>query len=71
MQVAVGEDDEAAVLGLGVLAGLLLADERVLVLGLGFEDDEREALVVEQQEVDEALARSSRSCRRGRRGRMT
>ena len=57
MQVAVGEDDEAAVLGLGVFAGLLLADERVLVLGLGFEDDEREALGVEQQEVDEALAR--------------
>ena len=56
MQVAVGEDDEAAVLGLGVLAGLLLADERVLVLRLGFENDEREALLVEQQKVDEALA---------------
>ena len=41
----------------GVLAGLLLADERILVLRLGLEDDEREALGVEQQEVDEALAR--------------
>ena len=57
MQVAVGEDDEAAVLGLGVFARLLLADERVFVLGLGFEDDEGEALFVEQQEVDEAFAR--------------
>jgi hypothetical protein len=56
VQVAVGEDDEAAVLGLGVLAGLLLADERVLVLPLGLEDDEREAFGVDQQEVDEALA---------------
>ena len=32
VQVAVGEDDEAAVLRLGVFASLLLADERVLVL---------------------------------------
>ena len=57
VQVAVGEDDEAAVLGLGVFAGLLLADERVLVLRFGLKDDEREAFGVEQQEVDEALAR--------------
>ncbi len=57
VQVAVGEDDEAAVLGAGVFAGLLLADERVLVLGLGLKDDEREALRVEKQKVDEALAR--------------
>ena len=71
VQVAVGEDDEAAVLGPGVLAGLLLADERVLVLRLGLEDDEREALGVEEEEVDEALARSSRSCRRARPGRLT
>ena len=55
MQVAVGEDDEAAVLGLGVFARLLLADERAFVLGLGFEDDEGEALFVEQEEVDEAF----------------
>jgi len=44
VQVAVGKDDEAAVLGLGVLAGLLFGDERILVLGFGFEDEEREAL---------------------------
>jgi len=56
VQIAVGEDDEAAVLGLGVLAGLLLADERVLVLRFGLQDDERETPGVEQQEVDEALA---------------
>ena len=53
MQIAVGEDDEAAVLGTGVLAGLLLGNQRIFVLGLGFEDDEREALGVEQEEVDE------------------
>jgi len=52
MQVAVGEDDEAAVLGLGVLARLLLPDKRVFVFGLGFEDDEGEALFVEEEEVD-------------------
>ena len=70
MQVAVGEDDEAAVLRLGVLASLLLAHERAFVFGLGFEDDEREAFFVEQEEVDEAFASLSRSFRRGRRGRM-
>jgi hypothetical protein len=57
VQVAVGEDHEAAVLGLGVFAGLLLADQRVLVLRFGLQDDEREASDVQQQEVDEALAR--------------
>ncbi len=55
MEVAVGENDEAAVLRLGVFACLLLAHERTFVLGLGFEDDEGERLFVEQQEVDEAL----------------
>jgi len=39
VQVAVGKDDEAAVLGLGVFAGLLFGDERILVLGFGFEDE--------------------------------
>ena len=55
VQVAVGENDEAAVLGLGVFARLLFADERIFVLGLGFEDEEREALGVEQEKVDEAF----------------
>lgn len=52
VQVAVGEDDEAAVLGTGVLAGLLLPDERVFVLRLGLEDDQREAATVEQKEIN-------------------
>lgn len=56
VQVTVREDDEAAVLGLGVFTRLLLAHERSSVLGLGFEDDEREALFIEEQEVDVALA---------------
>ena len=57
MQVAVGEDDEAAVLGLGVFAGLLLADERILALRFGLEDKKRETFRIEQQEVDKALGR--------------
>ena len=56
MEVAIGEDDKAAVLRAGILAGLLLADERVLIFGFGFEDDEREAAVAQQQEVNEAFA---------------
>jgi len=56
VQVAVREQDEAAVLRLRVLARLFLADERVLVLRLGLKDDAGEALVVEEQEVDEAAA---------------
>jgi hypothetical protein len=36
---------------------IALGDERVFVLGFGLKDDEREAFGVEQQEVDEALAR--------------
>jgi len=56
VQVAVGENDEAAILRARVLPGLLLGSERILVLGLGLENDERETLGVEQEEVDEALA---------------
>ena len=55
VQVAVREDDETAVLRLGVLAGLLLCDERILVLGFGFEDEQREAPRVEQEKIDEPL----------------
>jgi len=47
MQVAAGEDDEAAVLGARVLSSLFLADERVLVFGFRFQDDEGKALGVE------------------------
>ena len=57
MQVTVREDNEAAVLRPGVSARLLLAHERIFVLGFGFEHDEREALFVEQEEVNEALDR--------------
>ena len=56
MQVAVGENDEAAVLGLGVFACLLFSDERAFVLGFGFKDDEGERFFVEQKEVDESRA---------------
>ena len=55
MQVAVREDDEAAVLRFRVLARLFLADQRVLVLGFCFQDDKREAPGVEQKEVDESF----------------
>ncbi len=56
MQVAIAQDNEAAILRFGVFAGLLFADERVLVFGLGFEHNQREALFIKQQEVDKALA---------------
>lgn len=53
MKVAVREDNEAAVLGAGVLAGLLFADEGILVLGFGFKDDQWETANVEQKEIHE------------------
>ena len=56
MQVAVGENDEAAILGTSVFACLLLSNQRVFIFGLCFKNDEREAFLVEQQEVDKALA---------------
>ena len=34
---------------------LLLADERIFVLGFGFEDDKWEALLIQQQEIDVAF----------------
>ena len=54
MQVAVRQDDEAAILGAGVFAGLLLADERVFVLRLSFQNDVGKSIGVQKQEVDEA-----------------
>jgi hypothetical protein len=57
MQVAIRENHKAAVLRAGVLAGLLLADERVLVFCLGLKDQQRKALGVEKQEVDKAPGR--------------
>jgi hypothetical protein len=55
VQVAVGQDDEAAVLGLGVFARLLFADKRIFVFGFGFEDKQRKAFDIEQEKVDEAF----------------
>ena len=57
VQVAVGEQDEAAVQGAGVFACLFLAGQRILVLGLGLQHDERKAFCVEQQKIDETLGR--------------
>ncbi len=56
MQVAVGKNDEAAVLRLGIFTRLLLADERIFVLRFGLQHDEWEAFGIEQKKVDEALA---------------
>ena len=55
MQVSVGEDDEPAIQGAGVLAGLFLAHQWILFFGLGFQNDEGETLGVEQEEIDEAF----------------
>lgn len=56
MQVAVREDDKAAVLRTGVSARLLLADQRIFTFGLGFQHQQRKTLGIQQQEIDEALA---------------
>ena len=55
MEVAVGQDDVAAVLGPAVFPRLFLADEWIFVLSLGLEHDQGEALFAEQQEINEAL----------------
>jgi len=57
MQVAVGKDDEPAVLRFGVLARLFFADQRISVCGLRFEDDERKTPFVQEQEIDKTFAR--------------
>ncbi|MCB1899902.1 MAG: hypothetical protein KDH16_11465 [Rhodocyclaceae bacterium] len=47
MQITIRENDEPAVLGAGVLARLFFTDERVLVRGLGFEDEQRKPFFVQ------------------------
>lgn len=51
MKVSVGQDDEPCVLGVGVASGLLLADKRVELLGLGFQYGDWETPIIEQQVV--------------------
>jgi len=65
MKVAVRQEDEAAILGLGVFTRLLLADERAFVLGFRFEHDEGKALFVQQKKVDEALLGLFKICAEG------
>ena len=60
MKVAIRENDETAVLGTGILARLFLADERILVLGLGFQYQQRSAPGIEQKEIDEAALRTTK-----------
>ena len=55
VQVAVGKNDEATVLRLGVFARLLFADEWIFVFGLGFENKQRKAFGIEQEKVDKAF----------------
>jgi hypothetical protein len=54
VKVSVREYDEATILRFRIFSCLLLADERILVFRLRFEDDERKGPFVEQQEIDEA-----------------
>ena len=56
MQVAVAENDKPAVLRLGVFARLLFANEWVFTFGLGFQHQQRKAFVVQQQEINKAIA---------------
>lgn len=52
MQITVGEDDESAVLGTGILAGLLLADEGIFVFGLCLQNYQGKTTVVEKEEIN-------------------
>lgn len=56
MQVAVGQDHEAAIERFCVFARLLFANQWVFALGFGFEHHEREVLVIEQKKVGKTLA---------------
>ena len=56
MQVAVAQNDEAAVLRLGVFARLLFGGQRVDVFSLGLQHQQRETFVIEQKEVNKAFA---------------
>ena len=56
VQVAVGKNDEAAVLRLGVFARLLFADEWIFVFSFRFKNQQRKTFGVEQEKVNEALA---------------
>ncbi len=56
MQVSIGEDNEAAVLGAGVSPGLLLSYQRLLLFRLGLQHDERESPLVQKKVVDEPPA---------------
>ena len=57
VQVAIGKNDKSAVLSLGVLPRLLLANQRTLALGLGLQNDKGKAAVIEQQEIHKAIGR--------------
>ena len=45
------------VLGAGVSAGLFLADQRIVLFRLGFEDGQRETVLVEQEVIHVAVSR--------------
>ena len=56
MQDPVGENDEAAVLRTGVAACLLLPDQRLLLLGLGLQHQERKSPDVQKEVIYEPPA---------------
>lgn len=55
MDVSVAQDDEAGILRAGILARLLLAYTRIFILRFRFQDDQRLAVVTQQQKIDESL----------------
>jgi len=55
MQVSVGHDDEPDILGMGVPTGLLLADKRVVLFGLGLQDRQRKSSAVQKQIIHETV----------------
>jgi len=55
MDVSVAQDDEAGILRAGILARLLLAYTRIIIFRFRFQDDQRLAVVTQQQKIDESL----------------
>jgi len=57
VQIAVGKDYKSAIQRFGVFSRLLLANERIRLLRLGFEYDQREGFLVQEQEIHESVFR--------------
>ena len=56
VNIAIGEDDKAHVLGIGVGARLLFADEGIFLLPFSFDDEEGKVVLIEEKVIGIPLA---------------